>query len=84
MVGDVLDLGQLVVVSEDDRVSLRGQRADLVRKPLYLGPRQIGERVGLDYLEILHRGAPIAPATPELCPMFAGSADSAASLEPGE
>ena len=40
VVGDVLDLGQLVVVGEDDRVALRGQRADLVREPLDLGRRQ--------------------------------------------
>ena len=84
MVGYILHLGQLVVVGKDDRVSLRGQRPDLVREPFDLGRRQIGERAGLDYLEILQRGAPIAPATPELCPMFAGSADPAASLEPGE
>ena len=63
MVGHVLDLGQLVVVGEDHGVALRGERADLVREPLDLRRRQIGERRGLDYLEILHRGAPIAPAS---------------------
>ena len=61
-------------MSEDDRVSLRGQRPDLVGKPFDLGRRQIGERGGLDYLEILHRGAPIAPEIRSFDPMFAGPA----------
>ena len=30
VVGDVLDLGQLVVVGEDDGVALGGERADLL------------------------------------------------------
>ena len=32
VVGDVLDLGHLVVVGEDDRVALGGERADLVAR----------------------------------------------------
>jgi hypothetical protein len=68
VVGDFLDLGQLVVVGEDDRVSLRGQRPHLVRESLDLGRLKLGERVGLHYLEILHRGAPIAPGGPGLWP----------------
>ena len=66
VVGDVLDLRQLVVVREDDRVSLRRQSADLVRQPLDLAGESSASGVGLDYLEILHRGAPIRPGQAEL------------------
>ena len=54
-VGDVLNLGHLVVVSQDDRVAFLGQRADLALKPLDLlrgelrlpGGRECGKLDGI-------------------------------------
>ena len=43
VVGDVLDLGQLVVVGEDHRVALGGERADLVAE---IASISSGERSG--------------------------------------
>ena len=40
-VGDVLELGQLVVVGEDDGVALRAERAHLGRHALDLSARQL-------------------------------------------
>ena len=54
VVGDVLDLGQLVVVGEDDRVALRGERADLLAELGDLLRRELRCERGLDRRELLH------------------------------
>ncbi len=53
-VGDVLDLRHLVVVGEDDRVALGGQRADLVGHARDLLEREVRVGVGLNCREALH------------------------------
>ena len=46
MVGDLLDLGELVVVREDDRVLLLRERADLVLQLANLAGGQVAARLG--------------------------------------
>ena len=55
-VGDVLDLGHLVVVGEDHRVALGGQGADLLARSLDLLRREVEHRDRLvDGRKLSHR-----------------------------
>ena len=60
MIGDVLDLGQLVVVGEDHRVALRGELADLLaeRSDLLRGELRVG--AGLDRRQLLHESPSVS------------------------
>ena len=55
-VGHVLELGQLVVVGEDDGVALRGERADLVTQARDLLLAQLGGKL-VDGRKLQHDGA---------------------------
>ena len=60
VVGDVLDLGQLVVVGEDHRVALGGERAHLAprARSISSGERSSVGIGGLDRRQLLHRSLP--------------------------
>ena len=67
-VGDVLELGQLVVVGEDDRVALGGERAHLGGHRTRPPRREVGRRWGWSV------GSSCIPSRP--FPMFAGPASA--------
>ncbi len=54
VVGDVLDLGQLVVVGEDHRVALGRERSHLIAQGTDLLRREVRRHRGLDRGQLLH------------------------------
>ena len=77
VVGDVLDLGQLVVVGEDDGVALGGERPHLVAA---IASTSSGERSGAIVGWIVGSSC----MEPSSFPMFAGPAGIAASNQSNE